>query len=326
LFLRQLEYLVSLARHQNFSRAALHCNVSQPTLSNAIRQLELELGAAIVLRHQRFQGLTPEGQRIVEWSKRILSDRSSMLQELSALRHSLTGRLRLGTMPTSTPVLPMINRRFLAAHPGTSIEVSFLGAETLRLRLINFELDAGITYIDQEQPAQLQCFPLYKEHLSLLIPAESDHSGASQVSWREAAKLKLCLLPPHMHERQVIDAAFASVGEVPVPQIESDSIVNLAFHTMFSGFATIVPSHFALVVGGFPGTRIVRLAAPEVTRQVGLVWVDGDPMLPMAKALLATLKPFSVTGDAMTWFHHEGAPGWASNSRVRPNIRGALSR
>lgn len=301
MFLRQLEYLVALAQEQHFSRAAQHCNVSQPSLSNAIKQLEVELGTPIVLRHQRFQGFSPEGQRIVEWSKRILADRSGMLQELSVLRKSLTGRLRLGAMPTSTPVLPYINRRFLEAHPGVQMSVAFLGLEELRLKLTNFELDAGITYIDQKQPPPLVSFPLYKEHLSLLVPDQPPFAGKSTMTWSEAAGLNLCLLPSHMHERQIIDSAFAAVGKAPMPQIESDSIVNLAFHTMFSGLVTVVPSHFALVVGGFPGARIVRLVEPKVVREVGLIWVDGDPAMPMAKALLSTLKPLCAAGELAGW-------------------------
>lgn len=297
MFLRQLEYLVALAQEQHFSRAAQHCNVSQPTLSNAIKQLETELGTPVVLRHQRFQGFTKEGQRIVEWSKRMLADRNSMLQELSFLKKNLSGRLRLGAMPTSSPILPFINRRFLDAYPGVQVEVHFLGLEELRVKLTNFDLDVGITYIDQKQPVPLVSFPLYKEHLGLLIPDDPGFAKGSTMAWADAAELPLCLLSPNMHERQIIDSAFASVGKAPVPQIESDSIVNLAFHTMFGGVVTIVPSHFALVMSGFAGTRILRLVNPEVVRQVGLIWIEGDPMLPMAKALLALLKQLSARGE-----------------------------
>ena len=228
MFLRQLEYLVALAQEQHFSRAARHCNVSQPSLSNAIKQLEAEFGTPIVLRHQRFQGFTTEGSRIVEWSKRILADRDAMLQELSVLKKTLSGRLRLGAMPTSSPVLPHINRHFLNAHPGVQVDVSFLGLEELRGKLINFELDVGITYIDQKQPPPLASFPLYNEHLSLLVPDDPRFPAVS-ATWAAAAELPLCLLAPHMHERQIIDAAFASVGKSPTPKIASDSIGNLAF-------------------------------------------------------------------------------------------------
>jgi DNA-binding transcriptional LysR family regulator len=293
MFLRQLEYLVALAQEEHFSRAARHCNVSQPSLSNAIKQLEMEFGTPIVLRHQRFQGFTVEGSRIVEWSKRILADRDAMLQELSVLKHTLSGRLRLGAMPTSSPALPHINRHFLALHPGVRVEVRFLGLDEMRVKLINFELDVGITYIDQKQPAPLTSFPMYNEHLSLLVP---DHPGfpVGATTWAEAAALPLCLLPPHMHERQIVDAAFASVGKTPAPEIESDSIVNLAFHTMLGGPVTIVPDHFEIVIGAFPGTRLVNLIEPKVVRQVGLIWVDENPMLPMARAMLGAVKSMAT--------------------------------
>jgi DNA-binding transcriptional LysR family regulator len=295
MFLRQLEYLLALAQAQHFSRAAQHCNVSQPSLSNAIKQLEAELGTPLVLRHQRFKGFTAEGARIVEWSKRILADRNAMLQDLSILKKNLSGCLRLGATPTSSPMLPLINRRFLDDHPGVQVHVSFLGLEEMRVKLINFELDVGINYIDQKQPASLIGFPLYDETLSLLVPDNPQFPTAPSATWREAAKLPLCLLPPHMHERQIIDTAFASVGQVPTPCIESDSIVNLAFHTMLDGIATIVPSHFELVIGVFPRTRLVTLVEPKFVRQVGLIWVDGDPMLPMARAMLAVVKSMSST-------------------------------
>jgi DNA-binding transcriptional LysR family regulator len=309
MFLRQLEYLVALAQEQHFTRAAQHCNVSQPSLSNAIKQLERELGTPIVLRHQRFQGFTAEGARIIEWSKRILADRDAMLQELSVLKKNLSGRLRLGAMPTSSPILPFINRKFLALYPGVQIEVSFLGLEELRVKLTNFDLDVGITYIDQKQPVPLVSLPLYKEHLSLLVPDKGRFRTAAEITWSEAAELPLCLLSSNMHERTIIDSAFASVGKAPTPQIESDSIVNLAFHTMTDGGVTIVPSHFDLVIGAFPGTRIVRLVQPEVVREVGLIWVDGDPMLPMAKAMLGLLKSLTSGGEFARRLTHREAAG-----------------
>ena len=293
MFLRQLEYLVALAQEQHFSRAARHCNVSQPTLSNAIKQLEAEFGTPIVLRHQRFQGFTAEGSRVVEWSKRILADRDGMLQELSVLKKTLSGRIRLGAMPTSSPVLPHINGFFLKRHPGVQVNVSFLGLDELRVKLINFELDVGITYIDQKQPPPLTSCRLYDEHLSLLVPDDA-RFPVGTTTWSTTARLPLCLLAPHMHERQIIDAAFASVGKTAMPLIESDSIVNLAFHTMLGGVVTVVPSHFELVIGGFPGTRIVKLVEPKVVREVGLIWVDGDPMLPMAKAMLDAVKAMAI--------------------------------
>jgi DNA-binding transcriptional LysR family regulator len=327
MFLRQLEYLVALSQERHFSRAARHCNISQPSLSNAIKQLEMEFGTPIVLRHQRFQGFTAEGSRVVEWSKRILADRDAMLQELSVLKKTLSGRIRLGAMPTSSPVLPQINGLFLKRHPGVQVDVSFLGLDELRVKLINFELDVGITYIDQKQPPPLSSCRLYDEHLSLLVPDDARFPATTTTTtWSEAARLPLCLLSPHMHERQIIDAAFASVGETPVPLIESDSIVNLAFHTMAGGVVTVVPSHFELVIGGFPGTRVVKLVKPEVVREVGLIWVDGDPMLPMAKAMLDAVKAMAITELVRVPAASPKIPIGAPARQLRQNGRRPASR
>ena len=84
--IRQLQYLVALAREKHFTRAAKECGVTQPTLSGRIRQLEQELGVPIVERGQRFHGLTPEGQRVVTWANTILDNWASLQQDIAALR------------------------------------------------------------------------------------------------------------------------------------------------------------------------------------------------------------------------------------------------
>lgn len=295
MFLRQLEYLIALSQEKHFSRAARRCNVSQPSLSNALKQLEAELGTPIILRHQRFQGFTAEGIRIVEWCKRILADRNAMLQELALLRKNLSGRLRLGAMPTATMVLPIFVKEFQTQHPGVQVEISFLGLDKLRAGLTNFDLDAAITYLDQ-QFDPLASHAIYREHLVLLVPSNDRFPEGNTITWAEAAKLPLCLLSKHMHERQLIDDAFRQEGVQPEPRVQSDSIVNLAFHVMQGEMATIVPSHFVHASEVLTRARVIRLVRPEVSRDIGLVWVEGDPMLPMAKALLETLKDMAASG------------------------------
>ena len=76
--LRQLEYLVALAREKHFGRAAEACHVTQPTLSAAIRQLEQDLGAPLIERGHRFVGLTPQGELALEHAQRILAEAEDM--------------------------------------------------------------------------------------------------------------------------------------------------------------------------------------------------------------------------------------------------------
>ncbi|MGH8473395.1 MAG: LysR family transcriptional regulator, partial [Gammaproteobacteria bacterium] len=108
MFVRQLQYLVALARTRHFARAAELCHVSQPALSAAIQHLEDELGIAIVRRDQRFQGLTPEGERLLGWAQRVLADWEGLRQEAARSRGEITGTLRIGAIPTTMPVVPLL--------------------------------------------------------------------------------------------------------------------------------------------------------------------------------------------------------------------------
>src|SRR4029079_19714163 len=98
--LDKLEFLLLLARERHFGRAAEAAGVSQPTFSYAIKSLEKTLGAALVERGSRFRGFTPEGERVLEWARRIVSDARSMRQELLSLKGDPSGHLRIGAIPT----------------------------------------------------------------------------------------------------------------------------------------------------------------------------------------------------------------------------------
>lgn len=296
MFLRQFQYLVSLEEHRHFGRAAEHCHVSQPSLSSAIKQLEVELDVPIILRAHRFQGFTEEGLQIVKWAKRILADKDAMLEELAIMRGNLQGQLRMGAMPMTSPVLPVINQLFTERYPGVQIDIQFIGQERLNLGLTNFEFDVGITYLSTQPMERLHSLPLYDERLTLLLPDNEWLEGRSTATWEEAAQLPLCLLSPSTPERQILDQAFASSGFVPQPQMESNSIFQLAFHVAAAKLATIIPSHFMEMLSECPGTRRVSLVDPVVTEKVGLVWVEGDPMMPMARAVIEVLTDAIQSG------------------------------
>src|SRR5262249_13219162 len=97
----KLEFFIALARNQHFGRAAEECGVTQPTLSAAIRQLEDTLGVVLVQRGSRYNGLTPEGQRVLEWARRIVGDARTMREEIRAARFGLAGHVRIAAIPTA---------------------------------------------------------------------------------------------------------------------------------------------------------------------------------------------------------------------------------
>src|SRR5512140_1577684 len=103
--LDKLEFIIALARERHFGRAAEACGVTQPTLSAGIKQLEDMFGVLLVNRGSRFQDFTPEGERVLDWARRIVGDARAMRQEVQSLRHGLTGRLRIAAIPTALAMI-----------------------------------------------------------------------------------------------------------------------------------------------------------------------------------------------------------------------------
>ena len=196
MFIRQLQYLVALAKTRHFGRAAELCHVSQPALSAAIQRLEEELRIAVVRRDHRFQGLTPEGERLLGWAQRILADWEGLRQEAARSRGSITGTLRIGAIPTTMPVVPLLTSQSCAAHPGIHQAVFSLSAEEIILRLDGFELDLGLTYLEDQRLGGFRVLALYRERYLLLAPNRGAFRGRAAMTWSEAAELPLCLLTP----------------------------------------------------------------------------------------------------------------------------------
>ena len=147
--IRQLQYLVALAREKHFTRAAQACHVTQPTLSGRIRQLEQELGVPIVERGQRFHGFTPDGERVLKWAHTILDTWGSLQQEIATLRNtsnSLSGRLSVGVIPTALPMAGLITRAMRDRHPDVESTVLSQSSIDILRCLEDFSIDIGLTY------------------------------------------------------------------------------------------------------------------------------------------------------------------------------------
>jgi DNA-binding transcriptional LysR family regulator len=283
---RQLEYLVALSRERHFARAAQACYVSQPALSEAIRKLEEEFDVPLVRRGRKYEGLTPEGERIVVWAQRILADRDSLRDEVDALRTGLSGELRIGSVPTASTAVSLLTEPFCAEHPLVSVQVMCdLRSEDVLQRLQNFEIEAGITYLREAVSEGFQVVPLYRECYVLLISASLAPPWPSGVTWKEASRLPLCLLSPVMQGRRVLDAVFAEARAQAAPQVQTDSVATLFAHVATGRWASIVPHAWLHVFGIPPSMRVVKLVEPARTEGIGLVIAAREPGSVMARAL-----------------------------------------
>jgi DNA-binding transcriptional LysR family regulator len=285
---RKFVYLLALSREKHFGRAAESCHVSQPTLSNAIRQLEEELQVPIVERGQKFEGFTPEGLKVLEYARRIVGERDNLRHELLALAQGVTGHLRLGAIPTTLPAVPHVLTPFAARFPHIRSSIVSLSSREIQRGLDEFELDAAITYLDNEPLNNVRTLPLYTERYYLLarrdeLPEELVAQGA--VAWEKAADLRLCLLTPDMQNRRIADTAFRMTGRTVQAAMETNSIVSLYTIVRTGTCASIVPGQLLTVVPPNADIIALPLVDPELSHVVGLAYADRDPPPPLARAL-----------------------------------------
>lgn len=284
---RQLEYFVAVARERHFARAAEACYVSQPALSAAIVRLERELNVTLINRGHNYEGLTPEGERLVVWAKRILAEHDAFKAEAVAMKTGIAGTLRLGTGPTVSPSTGLPVAAFCALHPLAKVRVcSSLPAAELRRQLRDFELDAAIGHFDMTDAEGLEVMPLYEERYVVLVSGERLVPGAREIAWAEAAKLPLTLLTPDMRFRQIIDCAFRDCGAVAAPQVETDSVASLCAHVATGAWASVVPHTWLRAIPATGGMRAIPLVEPENKAQVSVAIRAGTPASVAARSFL----------------------------------------
>ncbi|GCA98995.1 MULTISPECIES: LysR family transcriptional regulator [Mycolicibacterium] len=295
---RQLEYFVALAREKHFARAAAACYVSQPALSEAIRKLENELKVPLVRRGQSFEGLTPEGERLVLWARRILADHDALIHEVTALQTGLTGELRLGVIPAASGTVALLTDPFCLEHPLVRVQLeSSLRSAGIVERIRRFELDAGVIYPDGVDTAGLTVTPLYEERQVLIAGAELLASQPNPLTWSDALELPLCLLNTGMRGRQLLDDVLAAHGLTATPRLEADSVVSLLAHVSGGRWASIVPQTWLDTLRPPDGVRVVPLDEPQVTATVALVTSAAEPGSVLARALVATAHRAPISPD-----------------------------
>lgn len=282
----KLQFFLTLAREQHFGRAAEECGITQPTLSAAIRQLENELGVMLVNRGSRYQGLTPEGQRVLEWARRIVADARTMKEEMRTARTGLAGHIRIAAIPTALSLVPKITAPFQAKHPDVTFSIQSATSLQIMSQLENLETDIGITYLENEPLGRVVTVPLVEERYHLVISRTAAQSKRTSISWREAAELPLCLLTADMQNRRIINRHMAEAGATIAPRLESNSMIVLFTHVLAGRWASIMPLEAARSFGFAEQIDVIPLVEPEVSHSVGVVAVERDPNTPLVSAML----------------------------------------
>ncbi len=286
----KLEMFLAVAKERHFGRAAESLGITQPTLSAGIKQLEEQLGVLLIFRGSRFGGLTPEGQSALVWARRIVGDTRQLREEMRATRHGLSGQLRIAVIPTALTWAARISARFGAAHPNVGMTIlSRTSVEILQM-IDDLQVDAGISYLDNEPLGRVSTVRLYDERYMLVCGMDLPLARRDRVGWGDLAGHRLCLLTSDMQNRRIINRNLIEAGVAPQATVESSSTVVLVAHVLEGGWITILPEDIAAFLTEGKPLRMIPLDGDGASHAVGLVAPWREPHTPVLEALLAEAR------------------------------------
>jgi DNA-binding transcriptional LysR family regulator len=262
--------------------------VSQPALSESIRKLEKELGVPLVYRGHAFEGLTPEGERLVLWARRILADHDALVQEVAAMQSGLDGQLRLAVIPSASTTVALLIEAFRAAHPLASVLLETrLSSYEISQRLHRFELDVGVVHLSEPAVSELNSFSIYTERFMLVANRQLVDDDVDLVAWSELSQLPLCMLNTSMRGRQLVDEALGTSGLTLRPDVETDSMASLYALAQTGRYVAVAPHSWFHAFPLAADVRLVPLVSPAVTSAVGLVTSASEPGSVLGRAFAA---------------------------------------
>jgi DNA-binding transcriptional LysR family regulator len=278
--------------------------VTQPALSNAIRALGHELGAVIVKRGRTFVGFTSEGVRLLESARRMLHEEALLRQDLRSAAGQPQGALTIGVVPSAEPVAARFAALLHARHPGITPVVRAMSSPEIEAGLDELTLDMGLGFTERVRDGALRTLPQYAEHYFLVRKAEVSVAQSLQIgapmAWQEAAALPLCLMTPEMHNRHIVDAAFAQAGTPVRPVLETNSLLTLALSVLDGAVCSVMPGALVGAVRSYRELEARPLVGPEVHTPVGF-------MVLKAERISRTLEAALALAQDAAWLRHAAA-------------------
>ncbi|HVI91165.1 MAG TPA: LysR substrate-binding domain-containing protein [Dongiaceae bacterium] len=292
--LTELRYIVALADHRHFGRAAEACHVSQPTLSTQIRKLEEQLGVTLFERGKQVTA-TETGLRIIAEARQILAGVGRLRDLAQAAQAPLAGPFRLGVIPTLCPyLLPWLLEPLQARYPRLELGLSEDLTDTLLAQLLEYELDAALVALPVEG-GEFETLPLFDEPFLLACPA--GHPLAA-LPVAEVGKLQDASLMLLNEGHCLRDQAIAVCGQDWTDsRFQTASLTTLLQLVAGGHGCTLLP---ALAAGPEQQPRIalVRLADSAAKRRIGLAYRRSSPRTADFQALAAVIR--QVMPDCVT--------------------------
>ncbi len=287
--IKQLKFLIALEQTRHFGQAAARCNITQPTLSMRLRNLEEELGLELVTRGQRFEGFTQAGERVLAWARTLLAAHDGLFAEAAACRGQLVGNLRLGLVPLSGFNPISFIQGLSHSFPELKFSLTSMSSDKIIEALGTNQLDLGVCYLDHVSPNYLEFFELGETRVGLLYDTRHFHFEGTKMSWEEAAQLPLGMISNGMHYRKSIDLSFRSRGLDPQPILESDSTYQL-FQAIHEGFCCAIMPLDSGLENPIENLAFIHLPDASVLAPLGMVMRKTEPRSVIAEKCFAEAR------------------------------------
>jgi DNA-binding transcriptional LysR family regulator len=289
MLLTQLEYFVALAREQHFGRAAAVSFVSTSALSESIRKLEAELGVPLVRRGRAFEGLTPEGEAVLVWARRMISDHRSLKDEVRSSLARLDREVRIGVIPSGIALAARVVAELCAEHPGVRVElVTGQTSEEVSKGLRGFDFDAGILHPAPEPSDDIRHVLVETDRFVLVGSAHREDLG-HPVAAASLRDLDICVLRRGMRARDLLDDALATQGVRVRPRVEADSVEALLALARSGPWVSVVPASAVPRAAESVGVTMVEFA-DQIGMPVALATLSDEPRTPLALAVDAAAR------------------------------------
>lgn len=300
---RHLLYFRAVAEAGSFTRAAAIIGLRQPTLSQQIRQLEDELGAPLFHRARRMCRLTPAGEMLLPYARRVLGEMENLRQSLDDLSGLKRGSLTVAALPVlSHRIMPLAVARFHAEHPDIRVRMLEMSVDDMEAALVQGTVEMGIGYMPPAAKS-LRAQLLFQEELvallrdddPLVLAGGRGKKGSQARGWTsmdELLRRPLIALPPGHGTRTMMLNAFASVRRVPRFSLETASVDVVLQVVRECGGPGIVPSSalWGRTDDELAGCAVLRVERPGLRRQVGFLNLSGVHTRPAAEAFIPIVQ------------------------------------
>lgn len=292
--LRQLEYFLAVSKELHFTKAAEKLNISQPSLSQQIRALEHEFGMPLFDRIGKKISLTEAGRILFSHSKKVfheIEQARTAIQELNGLQQ---GNLTVGALLTVINyLLPPAILNFNALYP--NIELSVLGLRTgeIREKLLQNELDIGITFLPV-QDKEIISIPLYQSELTLVVPTGHELTQHTTVTMEVLQKYPVILLPKNFFLTQLITLHCQNFNFTPKPILEISTMESL-IHMVSKGMGiTVLPKPYIDFLQS-NSIQAIKIKNPTPTIEIGIIYRKDKYMCAATREFIEQLK--SIVGS-----------------------------